>query len=153
MRPDPRKRAEALSRLDWAPPDEAELQRLYETHRPRVGRLITIGIAVGVVLMMVNAEVIGADLRTLVQLGLGASIVCVSVGGAADDWLIRAAWRPLSRSEVDEAFGFPMAGYGPYANPDTKVTMLLKVSFASACAVVVLLAVVVVLFGAWLIRL
>jgi hypothetical protein len=152
MRPDPKRRAEALSRLDWTPPDEAELQRLYEAHRPRVWRLIAIGVVLGLLLTMGSGRIFGVDLWTLVKLGQGASIVCASIAGAASSYS-RAAWRPLSESEIDEVFGFPMSGFGLYAHPSRKVQWLLKVNVVSIKLTIVLLVATVMVLSVWLVTL
>lgn len=73
-------------------------------------RLIAIGVALGLLLTIVGGRIFGVDLWTLVKLGRAASIVAGSIVHASS--YTRAAWRPLSTSEVDEVFGFPMTGYG-----------------------------------------
>jgi hypothetical protein len=85
-----------------------------------------------------------------VKLGQGASIVCAAIGRAASSYS-RAAWRPLSTSEVDEVFGFPMSGYGLFANPDRKVQWLLKARLANTNLVIVLLAASVMVLSVWLV--
>jgi hypothetical protein len=149
MRPDPKRRADALSRLDWTPPDEAELQRLYERHRPRIWRLIVIGIALGFLLTIVGGRIFGVDLWALVKLGQGASILVALIMRASD--YSTAAWRPLSTSEVDEVFGFPMSGYGPRAHPSRKVQWLLKVSNVSTRLTIVLVAASFLVLSVWLV--
>jgi len=151
MRPDPKRRAEALSRLDWTPPDEAELQRLYERHRHRFWRLIVIGIALGFLLTIVGGRIFGVDLWALVKLAQGAFFLFASITFASN--YSRAAWRPLSESEVDEVFGFPMSGYGPFAHPSRKVQWLLKVSLVSTKLVIVLGVATFLVLSVWLVTL
>jgi hypothetical protein len=152
MRPDPEKRAEALSRLAWTPPDEDELQRLEATHKPEMWRLLGVGLIVGLGLGVANGILFGVDWLRLVYIGQAVTLAIASCYGVVSDMCFKAAWKPLARTEVEDLFGERMLRFGSLAHPHPKVKRLRRLTGTTARACVVVLVIWAVVISVWIVK-
>ncbi len=152
MKPDPAKRAEALSRLGWTPPDEDELHRLERAHVGSRWPVIGAGLTFGLGLVIVNETLLGIDLWTLVKRAqIAALMTCIYVA-ILDEVQHRAAWKPLSHYEVENLFGDRTLHCGSFAHPDPKVRWLRRLLYKSVGAGWFSVTVLAVILCVWLVK-
>lgn len=152
MSPAPEKRAEALRGLAWTPPNEDELQRLEAIHKPEMWRLLGVGLIVGLSLGVANVILFHVDWLTLVYVGQAITLAMAAFCGIVGDRYFKAAWTPLSRSDVEDLFGERMLRFGSLAHPAPTVRRLGWLSGASFRVGVVMLVVWAVMAGAWIVE-